>query len=254
MGKVSIVTPFCNGREYFKETFDCVLAQSYQSWEWVIIDDGSSLDQFEWLVELVSGESRITVIRSDNNLGAGVARNAGVDVASGEYLTFIDSDDCWEPHFLESFVKISQNYSNCAFYGGYLLCNSEGKVLSQVIPTADHNQMNILAGCQMSLTSIFIKKQCKDIVARFGDIRKRNDLVFFYYLLGEMPVHKVNCIMSHYRVRRDSLSRNKLSLFWYQWVVCRKVAGLSIIKSSTSTLLWAMKGFLKYLKISGTKK
>ena len=100
---VSIVTPVFNAREYIKETIDSVLAQTYQDFEWFLVEDCSSDGTEAYLQELLDtlGDSRIHYVKQPSNMGAAEARNRGVDLTSGRYLAFLDADDLWLPDKLE---------------------------------------------------------------------------------------------------------------------------------------------------------
>lgn len=101
---VSVLTPYFNTEAFFVETYACVLAQSLQNWEWIIVDDGSSdADSVERLRALVAQDARIRVIRQDN-AGPSAARNRAFAHASGRYVCLLDSDDMVEPTYLEKAV------------------------------------------------------------------------------------------------------------------------------------------------------
>jgi teichuronic acid biosynthesis glycosyltransferase TuaG len=94
---VSIIIPAYNASEYIQETISSVLNQSFQDFEVIVIDDGST----DGTVEIVEKfHDRIQLIRRSNG-GAAKARNAGIEAARGEWLAFIDSDDIWLPEKLD---------------------------------------------------------------------------------------------------------------------------------------------------------
>ncbi|MBP3354658.1 MAG: glycosyltransferase family 2 protein [Bacteroidales bacterium] len=90
--KLSIIVPVYNVEEYIIECIDSVLSQTYKDWELILVNDGSTDNSGKICDEYALKDNRINVIHKENE-GLSSARNAGIDVAKGEYITFIDSDD-----------------------------------------------------------------------------------------------------------------------------------------------------------------
>lgn len=102
--KVTVVLPAYNATQYIRETIDSVLKQSYQNFELLVIDDGSTDDTAEVVQAYVQQDSRVQLI-SQPNQGVSAARNHGTRRASGELIAFLDADDLWVPHKLEAHVR-----------------------------------------------------------------------------------------------------------------------------------------------------
>lgn len=98
--KVSVIIPVYNVEEYLRECLDSVVNQTLKEIEIICVDDGSTDKSLEILKEYAKKDNRITVI-TQKNLHAGVARNAGLAVARGEYVHFLDSDDFFELNMFE---------------------------------------------------------------------------------------------------------------------------------------------------------
>lgn len=106
MPKISVIIPVYNGAKTIKKTIKSVLAQTFQDFEIVIIDDGSTDQTLQVIQEI--NDSRIEVY-SYSNAGVSHARNEGIKQARGEYISFIDADDLWTPDKLEFQYEILQN-------------------------------------------------------------------------------------------------------------------------------------------------
>ncbi len=102
--KVSVIIPVYNVEEYLRECLDSVINQTLKEIEIICVDDGSTDSSLEILKEYAKKDNRFTVMKQEN-LHAGVARNAGLAVAKGEYLSFLDSDDFFELNMLEEMSK-----------------------------------------------------------------------------------------------------------------------------------------------------
>lgn len=101
---ISIIVPVYNVEQYLHKTIDSVLAQSYTNWELLLIDDGSPDNSGAICDEYATKDKRIKAFHKQNG-GVSSARNVGLDNASGEWICFLDSDDWWEPCFLQNFIE-----------------------------------------------------------------------------------------------------------------------------------------------------
>ena len=115
---ISVIVPVYKVEEYLTACVESVLAQTYQNFELVLVDDGSPDHCPRMCDEFASRDSRIRVIHKENG-GLSSARNAGIDVAKGEYLAFLDSDDLWTPMFLErlyaTLTESNADFAVCLF-------------------------------------------------------------------------------------------------------------------------------------------
>ncbi|MEM1048241.1 MAG: glycosyltransferase [Pseudomonadota bacterium] len=113
MNAFSVVIPLYNKADLIERTVRSVLGQTCQDFEIVIVDDGSS-DDYESALSAIE-DTRIRVIRQENQ-GAGAARNRGVDEATGRYIAFLDSDDMFLPHHLETMAGLLEGTENTVVY------------------------------------------------------------------------------------------------------------------------------------------
>jgi glycosyltransferase involved in cell wall biosynthesis len=126
---ISIITPYYNTEEFFVETFQALKAQSLQSWEWIIVDDGSTdPGAVERLARVAESDDRIRVIRQPN-AGPGAARNTSYNHSTGRYVCLLDSDDMFEPTYLEKCVWFLESNSEFAFCNSYSVVFGEQEYL-----------------------------------------------------------------------------------------------------------------------------
>lgn len=129
---VSIITPYFDSDASFLETAASVLAQSFQAWEWVIVDDGSrDAGALERLERVRSGDTRIKVAVQPN-AGPSAARNRAVELSTGRYLCLLDSDDMLEPTFLEKCVWFLESNPEFGFCNSWSVNFGEEEFLWQV--------------------------------------------------------------------------------------------------------------------------
>lgn len=108
---VSVIMPTYNRRDLIVLAIDSVVAQSYQNWELLVVDDGSVDKTDELLKERYAGESRIKYLYQ-KNAGQSSARNQGIATSIGEYIAFLDSDNLWEPNRLAAGVEVLRKNAN----------------------------------------------------------------------------------------------------------------------------------------------
>lgn len=121
-GLVSIITPAFNAADFISDAIQSVLRQTYASWEMLIVDDGS-IDDTAAVVSSFN-DSRIRLIQQEN-LGVSIARNKCLDIAQGEFITFLDADDALPPKSLESRVMLfQQDRSVDVVDGVFVVCDS----------------------------------------------------------------------------------------------------------------------------------
>ena len=117
---VSVVMPVYNGEDCLRECLDSICAQTLRDIEIICVDDGSSDGSLAILDEYASKDKRIRVIAQPNS-GAAAARNKGIAIASGEYLSVLDSDDRFEPDMLEKMVARARSAD-----AQIVICRCEG--------------------------------------------------------------------------------------------------------------------------------
>lgn len=104
---ISIIVPIYNVSSYLQECLESILSQDYPFLEIILVDDGSTDDSGKICDEYAKRDSRIRVIHQPNG-GAAAAKNAGLRAASGEYLSFVDSDDFLEPGAYAHMVQLME--------------------------------------------------------------------------------------------------------------------------------------------------
>lgn len=117
MGKISIIVPVYNAAVYLDRCIESIERQTFQDWELILIDDGST-DQSISICEIhAQRDKRIRVIHTENT-GVSAARNRGIDEAEGEYLTFVDADDWVRKDILDvlfAFMGEETDVTGCEF-------------------------------------------------------------------------------------------------------------------------------------------
>ncbi|OGI19797.1 MAG: hypothetical protein A3B68_08280 [Candidatus Melainabacteria bacterium RIFCSPHIGHO2_02_FULL_34_12] len=122
---ISTVIPYCNPKqEFFKDAIYSVLAQSYQNWEMLIVNDGSTEESKSFLKKFINSlnEKRISIIHLDKNSGVSFAKNKGIESSKGEIISFLDADDLYLPWYFEEIAKSFQQNPNISILAVPDLC------------------------------------------------------------------------------------------------------------------------------------
>lgn len=142
MPKISVIVPVYNVENYLRACIDSILNQTFTDFEIILVDDGSPDDSGRICDEYSSNESRIYTIHKKNG-GLASARNAGIDAALGEYITFVDSDDFVDIDYLMNYYNAFNNYDVDIVHTGLRYLPS-GKELKEGFPVN-----KVLSGIEM---------------------------------------------------------------------------------------------------------
>lgn len=125
---ISIILPIYNMQDYVAECLESVINQTYKDIEIICVNDFSMDNSMTIVKTYAERDNRIKIVNNDRNRGLGGARNAGLDIAKGEYIMFCDTDDKVEPDFVEElYININKYNSDMAFCDVKLL-NSDGSI------------------------------------------------------------------------------------------------------------------------------
>ena len=108
--KVCIVVPVYNAAKFLGHCLNSILSQTHTNWTAILVDDGSTDNSAEICQRYVNLDSRFRLVSKPNG-GVSSARNAGLDLAEGDYLEFLDSDDCLAPNALERQISLAEQYN-----------------------------------------------------------------------------------------------------------------------------------------------
>lgn len=144
---VSVITPTYNSKLNLKRVVCSVKSQTVKVLEHIIIDDGSTDGTLDYLNDIGFKNPHLTII-SQENLGAGVARNKGIAVAKGKYIVFLDSDDFWHKDKLKSQISFMENRGVLFSYGDYSeIEEGSNKLISIRYTPAKLKYDDLLVGC-----------------------------------------------------------------------------------------------------------
>lgn len=123
--KFSVVIPLYNKGIHVVQALESVLAQTFEDFEILVVDDGSKDDSLQYAKSIDSPKIRVF---HQENQGVSVARNVGIENAKGDYIAFLDADDVWHSNYLETIHKLTQMYAQSdIFVTAYEVLMKDGK-------------------------------------------------------------------------------------------------------------------------------
>lgn len=243
---VSIITPSYKSAKFIAQTIESVLAQTYQNWEMIIVDDVSPDNSNEIIEEYCKKDSRIKLIKLEKNSGPAVARNRAIEEAEGRYIAFLDADDLWKPEKLEKQLAFMDENDLAFTYSSYDLIDEEGKDLGSFTTKESISYSGMLKTCSVGcLTAIYDTQKLGKVY--MPNIIKRQDYGLWLKILKEIGTTKGMLEpLGTYRILKNSVSSNKLNAAKYQWKIYREVENLSFVKSVYYFVQYAYFGVMKY--------
>ncbi len=170
---VSVIIPTYNRAHFIGEAIQSVLSQTYQDFELIVVDDGSTDDTDE----VVEGfnDGRLRYIKLEENSGkTATPRNTGLKAARGEYIAFLDSDDVCLPNrleveveFLNTHPSVGLVYADVVFFGSRVI--SEGRVLEGVSPLSGYALKELFVNNPISSDAVLVRKTCFEKVGLYDE-------------------------------------------------------------------------------------
>lgn len=207
--------PAYNVENYIVESIKSVQKQTYQDWELIVINDGSTDETLKVVEELLE-DYRIKLINKPNE-GVSKARNIGINNAAGEYLTFLDSDDLWDSTFLEKTFNLIEKENLEMVYSGYDFLCEDGTITSKSLFYTEGKIENFIQikgfVLPMMLQSMMVKKSLieKQKICFSEESSYGEDVEFILRVLLFSKVKAVKEKLFRYRRRSFSSTQSSWS-------------------------------------------
>lgn len=240
--RVSVIIPAYGVAPYIGETLASVVAQTLTSWEAIVINDGSpDTPALESAVAPFLGR---IVYRAQPNQGAAAARNAGIRLARGEWLAFLDGDDWWEPRFLESQLAFLEvNHLDMVWSDGWIIGDTPdaGRRIMELRPCQGEVTVEALLRQTISVgtSATVVRRMRVQEVGGFDESQLRaQDFDLWVRLVnaGVRADYNLEPLV-HYRVRDGNLSGNMLQQAERAVAVCRHIQAKQILRPYDSAIL-----------------
>ena len=246
---VSIITPCYNASSFISQTIESVLAQSFDDWEMLIVDDCSQDDSSVIIRNYRDKDSRIRYLRTDKPSGSPtVPRNIGIREAKGRYITFLDSDDVWLPNKLKEQLKVFSGSDVAIVFSNYEKIGFEGERTGRevIAPSIVDFQLLLKGNCLGCLTVMYDTEQTGKMF--FKEIGHEDYVCWLSILKQGYKAQNTNTVTALYRIGGHSISSNKLRAMRWQWNILRYEMLLPVYKAIYYFIHYAVRAFGKTMK------
>lgn len=226
--KVSIIMPVYKASATIEQAVASVVAQSYDNWELIIIDDACPEDSCRAIRDQVVNNLQIIKLNNATNQGVVISRNTGIAQATGQILAFLDSDDYWQSDKLErQIAKIDEGYD--------LVCSNYLRVKPDSEPVEvkhkkEFNFIDMLKSNHIgNLTGMY---RCDRLGKVYQKQVGHEDYLMWLDIVKRAAIgYCIQEPLAYYRVSNKSLSSNKFQAMSWQWTIYRKELNLNLILS-----------------------
>lgn len=245
---VSIVTPVFNTELYLEDCLNSVLAQTYQNWEMILVDDCSTDTSVEIAARFSEKDSRFKLLKNQVNQGSGITRNLGIDFAKGTYLCFLDSDDRWKPNKLELQIDFMRRNNYSFSFGSYEFIDEKNNQIKRpnIVTEEPVDYQFLLKKTEIFTSTVMLNL---DKIGKFrmpAHRRKQDYGLWLKILKSGVKAYGIKDPIAEYRLRKGSATSNKLTLITKHIVFLQETQEFSLVKSVYYTGYWAFNGFIKY--------
>jgi glycosyltransferase involved in cell wall biosynthesis len=221
---ISVIIPVFNRHQYADRAVQSVIDQTYENWELFIIDDNSDTP-YKLPAFCSLSKQKIAILRNDRNLGPGLSRQKGLDLALGEFVCFLDSDDYWKSDFLiESIKTHSENPGICATYCQSEMTDGTLRRRNELNDAVDDIFYGVVSGVRPWATCSIMWK--KKYLAKWNPIRTNQDAMFELETALINPqirlVSKILCVIdkesglnSEDLVKKSKIEKNRNNIIIY---------------------------------------
>ena len=245
---VSIIMPSFNAENTIDEAIKSVLNQTYKNWRLLIADDCSSDSTREILNSYAGKDKRIVPIYLTTNGGPAKARNAAIEMASGKWIAFLDSDDMWTSQKLEICIEaLEQNNAAFCFTGFRRISADRSQTGRYISVPKTISYKKLLGGNVIATSTVVINRTI------VGDFRMRETFYddfdcWLQILKSGNKALGVDIDLMRYRVLQGSVSRNKIKSAIEVWKALRNLEKISLFFAFKYFISYSINGYLKYRK------
>lgn len=241
--KISVIIPVHNAGKYIEETIYSVVNQTYQNYELLLVNDGSTDDSVSVINRIIEKENngKIILLHNSNSGSAARARNAGIDFASGELISFLDADDIWDSKKLEKTKAFMEEKNSAFVFTGYEFADNSGKGLGKIVRVPDSiNYKQALSRTVIFTSTVMfdMSKLSKEEI-KMPEIKSEDTATWWRILRNGIIANGLDESLVMYRRGENTLSSNKIEAIKRIWNLYRKSEKLSLVKSAVCFVGWA---------------
>lgn len=216
---VSIIMPSYNTGKYIEDSIRSVLAQTYENWELIIVDDCSTDDTHS--IVAAFADPRIRFLEKEFNSGAAESRNWGLREAKGKWIAFLDSDDTWHPEKLERQIRFMEETGYKFTYTDYKI-QLNGQWLPYIYYGPDKvTKRKMKDYCYFSTITVMYDREYVGLI-QIEPVKKNNDYAMWLRIIEKTPCYRLGECLSYYIKHEGSISSgSKWKLIKHHYILWR---------------------------------
>ena len=243
---ISIIMPAYNCERFIEAAIRSVMMQTYHNWELIVIDDASTDATFDIVCRMMEKEPRIRGIQNPTNMGAARTRNLGLDLALGEYVAFLDSDDSWNANKLTDQLLCMKNASAALCFTSYAIVDENDTFCRSYNVPKEICFEELLKENVIGCSTVLISKEIVDKYRFVTDFYHEDYCLWLDILKDGYRAVGCDKELVRWRLFTRSRSFNKKRSAMNRWKIYRKHLHLSLFKSTKAFASYAIRGFKKY--------
>lgn len=244
---VSIIVPVYNSERFINDTIRTVQEQTYGNWELILVNDCSTDNSVSIIEKYVKEDNRIKLINLECNSGAAIARNTGIEQATGRYIAFLDADDLWMKDKLEKQIEFMKK-NECAFsFTSYEYAKENGIGTGKKAKAPYKiNYKNALKNTIIFTSTVMFNMNLLDKEDIYMPNVVSEDTACWWKVLKKIDyAYGSNEILVYYRRSENTLSSNKLVAIKRIWFLYREYEKISFLKSCYYFCIYAIRAVLR---------
>ena len=215
---ISIIMPVLNGERYIAEAIESICRQTYQDYEFLLIDDGST-DRTREIVLGFASRLDLKYVHHESNQGITPSVNDGLRRASGRFIAFLDHDDAWLPEFLETQLAHLTKYPDVGMvHSDFQTIDGDGQVLEHSVAEARHRTRpsgfvfrHLFMHSMVCGNTVLIRKECFDRLGGFDERLRWADYHTWLRISRHYKIDYVPKVLTVYRQHSVQGSRSNTS-------------------------------------------
>mgnify|MGYP006129183313 FL=1 len=244
---IDIIMPSYNKANYLDDSIKSIIYQSLKNWNLYIIDDNSTDDSWK-IINKYSKLKNINIIKLKKNKGPSFCRNFGMRLSKSKYISFIDSDDTWDPKKLEKQIRFMEDNNFDFTYTDYTpFFERDGikKIKKSTSLVESFNFETFIRNSSINTTTMIISRSILK-THRFKKIKLLEDYVFKCGLLINNKAIKLNENLATYRILNQSRSSQRIRNIYWLWKVNKKFNKLNFLENILSIFSISLNSIKKY--------
>ena len=243
---VSVIIPIYNSENVIQKSLNSVFNQTYKNIEIILVDDCSTDNSEKIIKEIMKKHNEIYYYKQEKNMGAGATRNKALELAKGQYVAFLDSDDIWYPEKVEKQLKLMKEKETILCYTAIeMIDENENLIKSKRKVKEKIDYKFLLKNTMIPTSSVIIDRNMA------GDFRMhirrggQDYATWLKILKNGKCAYGINEVLVRYRVQNNSLSSNKLKSIKQIWEI-QIEEGISKINICFNIFIWIINSIKKY--------